>query len=143
MAKLIRILLCLSLLGTSTFAWNRAGHMVSGAIAYQTLKAEHPNSLKKVMALFKQHPEYQKCESTVQSLSEATENHDLYIFMLAAKWADDIRDNPTFNRPKWHYINYPLAFDNTTVREPDPENIVSAFQQVLLNDIKAGLSDAD
>lgn len=64
--------------------------------------------------------------------------------MLVAKWADDIRDSPSFNRPKWHYINYPLVFDSRVpTREPDPDNIVSAFMQSCSNIKTANTSDSD
>ena len=40
MVKISRLLLCITLFTTTTFAWNRAGHLISGAITYQTLKLE-------------------------------------------------------------------------------------------------------
>ena len=43
----------------SGLAWNKAGHMVSGAIAYQVLKKEDPQVLAKVVALLKEHPDYE------------------------------------------------------------------------------------
>lgn len=75
------------------------------------------------------HPEYNsRWEEAIKDLPDKAENHDLYIFMVVARWADDIRDNPSFNHPKWHYTNYPLVFENgVTPREPDPENIVFAL----------------
>ncbi len=58
------------------------------------------------MALLQQHPEYNsRWEEAIKDLPDKAENHDLYIFMRVARWADDIRDNPAFNPPKWHYIN--------------------------------------
>jgi hypothetical protein len=145
MKKFFTTLLCLILFASSSLAWNRAGHMVSGAIAYSELKTNHPNTLKKVMALLQQHPDYQaKWEEAIKDLPDKTENHDLYIFMMAARWADDIRDSPSFNHPKWHYINYPLTFESgIATRESDPENIVSAFTQNYANLTKSNIADTE
>ena len=38
---------------TAACAWNKAGHMVSGAIAYADLKQNSPQSLTRVVALLK------------------------------------------------------------------------------------------
>lgn len=142
MKKILVSILCLALCTSTTFAWNRAGHMVTGAIAYSELKANHPDTLKKVMALLQQHPDYQsKWEEAIKDLPDKAENHDLYIFMMAARWADDIRDSPSFNHPKWHYINYPLTFESgIATRDSDPENIVSAFTQNYANLAKSNLA---
>ena len=44
--------------GSSAMAWNKAGHMVSGAIAYRDLKNSNPDVIPKVVAILKQHPEF-------------------------------------------------------------------------------------
>jgi hypothetical protein len=55
--------------------------------------------------------------------------------MLAGRWADDIRQNPDYDRPMWHYINYPFVPDAAKDRVPpsDPvePNIVTAFEYNL------------
>ena len=38
---------------SSAFAWSKAGHMVSGAIAYADLKQSSPETLARVIALLK------------------------------------------------------------------------------------------
>ena len=40
-------------------AWNKPGHMVTGAIAYEVLQAESPQTIAKVIALLKEHPYYE------------------------------------------------------------------------------------
>src|SRR5689334_8931356 len=77
-------------------AWNRPGHMVSGAIAYAELKKTHPEVIAKVVALFKQHPHYQsKWKQELQFL--AAEDQDLYLFMAAARWPDDVREDKVYH----------------------------------------------
>ena len=134
MKKLLTAMLSVLLLAPNSVAWNKAGHMVSGAIAYSVLKTEHPKTLAKAMALFRAHPEYQsRWENALGGLEDSpgfAADHDLFIFMLAARWSDDIRGIPAFHHGNWHYINYPLAFESgIPTREPEPENIVSAFER--------------
>src|SRR5262249_33233682 len=44
---------------SSALAWNKAGHMVSGAIAYAELKQASPQTLARVIALLKTHPHFE------------------------------------------------------------------------------------
>jgi hypothetical protein len=44
----------------SSLAWNKAGHMVSAAIAYTELKQGSPEALARVVALLKLHPEFSR-----------------------------------------------------------------------------------
>jgi len=43
---------------SSALAWNKAGHMVSGAIAYADLTQASPETLARVVALLKTHPHF-------------------------------------------------------------------------------------
>jgi hypothetical protein len=44
---------------SSALAWNKAGHMVSGAIAYADLQQANPQTLARVIALLKTHPHFE------------------------------------------------------------------------------------
>ena len=46
------------LIATPTLAWNKPGHMVSAAIAYEVLKKEDPKAFAAVLDLLRQHPQY-------------------------------------------------------------------------------------
>lgn len=123
-------LLLLGRAGSAT-AWNRAGHMVSGAIAYDILQKERPEIILKVVALLKQHPDYESYWAG--KLNGAPEElRDKYLFMLAARWADDVRDKPA-DHPLWHYINLPFkpagqpASVHTKPRSE--ENILRAYRE--------------
>src|SRR5262245_51992137 len=64
--------------GNNLWAWNKAGHMVSGALAYQILKKESPGTIAKVIALLKEHPEYEKSwEARLQRIDKA--DRDLFL----------------------------------------------------------------
>ena len=43
-------------LPTSASAWNKPGHMLSGAIAFQVLEQENPETINKVKAILQDHP---------------------------------------------------------------------------------------
>src|SRR5262245_29887176 len=53
------LVLVLFALAPAALAWNKAGHMVSGAIAYADLKQDSPQTLERVIALLKAHPHYE------------------------------------------------------------------------------------
>jgi S1/P1 nuclease len=132
---LVGILLVLMAV-SSTFAWSKAGHMVSGAIAYADLKQTSPETLARVIALLKSHPHYTtKWVPRLAQLNLSTEEQDLYLFMLAARWPDDIRSDAAFHHGAWHYINLPYKPEGQPASiqpiDPPPENILEAYQSNL------------
>src|SRR5437867_4038679 len=77
-------LLLLLGLGSSALAWNPAGHMVSGAIAYAELKQASPKALFWVVDLLKAHPEFP--DTWTAQLNQPwvpPEERELVLFMLA------------------------------------------------------------
>jgi hypothetical protein len=127
-------------------AWNKAGHMVSGAIAYADLKQTSPQSLEQVVALLTTHPQFETTwKPKLTQAFVAPEDRDLYLFMLAARWPDDIRGNPAFHHGAWHYINVPYKPSGQPASvqtvEPPPENVLSAYQANL--DIVRGTAPGD
>ncbi len=126
-------------------AWNGGGHMVTGAIAYALLEKDAPDVLAKTVAVLQAHPQYDKlwkkgCEARPE------EERGLYLFMVAGKWADDIRGSD-YDRPKWHYINYGFKPDGQpdTIKPgtPDPDaNIVLAYA-LNFDKLKAGPEAVD
>jgi hypothetical protein len=113
-------------------AWNRQGHMVTGAISYDTLKKDNPKKLEKVLAILKSHPHFTTMWAKQLERVEE-ENRDQLLFMLAARWADDIRDDADYNQPTWHYIDLPYIPPGQPpeVKSADPPepNIQTAFRQ--------------
>jgi hypothetical protein len=113
-------------------AWNMAGHMTTAAIAYDTLKQDNPQALAKIVAILKQHPQYDSLWGKRLEKVDA-EDRDQAMFMMAARWADDIRNNPDYNRPPWHYIDYPYKPpgqpDSVTTEEPPTPNIEIAYRE--------------
>ena len=95
------VLLTLAVLPLPASAWNIPGHMLSGAIAYQVLQQENPQSIEKVKAVLEKHPWYaNQWQARLQDVPAA--DHGLVLFMQAARWPDDIRfraARPKFPRP--------------------------------------------
>src|SRR5215475_11182120 len=125
------VLLTLAVLPLPASAWNIPGHMLSGAIAYQVLQQESPQTIDKVKAVLEKHPWYtNQWQARLQDVSVA--DHGLVLFMQASRWADDIRSNDKQqHRALWHYINWPFKPDGqpptVQTREPEAVNILTAM----------------
>src|SRR5215510_3923 len=115
--------------------------MLSGAIAYQVLQQESPQTIDKVKAVLEKHPSYgNQWRARLQDVPVA--DHGLVMFMQAARWADDIRSNDKQqHRALWHYINWPFKPDeqpaSVEIKEPDAVNILTAMaenQRIVRNE---------
>lgn len=115
-----------------TLAWNRSGHMTSGALAFLELKNSDPQTLQKVIALLKEHPFYRSRWLPAIRRQVGMRNHDLYLFMYAARWADDIRGTE-WHCGDCHFINYAFkpVGQPASVPTPDPRpvNVEQAFEE--------------
>ncbi|MVM33772.1 hypothetical protein GO755_27285 [Spirosoma sp. HMF4905] len=123
-------LACMSLF-TPLYGWNKPTHMVTGAIAYRELQTTNPQLASRVVAILRQHPNYQQLwASKLADPSLSEDDRNQYLFMLAARWPDDIRGN-AYDHPTWHYINYVYAPEQGIARTDTSlatgENILQAF----------------
>ena len=109
--------------------------MATGAIAYRELLDISPKTAAKIVAILKQHPDYQSCWAAKlndPALSDAERNE--FLFMLAARWPDDIKTagNP-YDHPTWHYVNFIYNPDQGIIRSDSTlatgETILQAYQQ--------------
>ncbi len=129
----------------SAFAWNKPGHMVTGAIAYDILKHDHPEVIPRVLDLLKSHPQY--ADVLVKRIEAVpAENRDRYAFMIMARWADDVRDQRQYHHGSWHYINLSVVApaDEQALQPPTPDddNIVAAIA-LNTDTIRSDSSPAD
>lgn len=123
---------CLAFLPPYAVAWNIPGHMLSGSIAYQILRAESPATIAKVRAIVEKHPWIDgRWKARLEEIPPG--QRDEILFMLASHWADDIRSGPdrAQHRPTWHYINFPFKPDgqpaNVQSKRPQAVNILTAL----------------
>jgi len=106
--------------------------MVTGAIAYRLLENESLRTVSLVQTLLEKHPWYDRWRDDVEKLPESQRGE--MLFMLAARWADDIRMQAKIQRQaKWHYINFPFkpAGEPEDIKPlaPHPDNILSALAE--------------
>jgi len=128
---LVMIAMIIVLLFTSSAsAWNSPTHMVIGAIAYRILESESPRTVSVILTLLEKHPWYaDRWRNDLEKLPESQRGE--MLFMLAARWADDIRMHAKLQREtKWHYINFPFKSagepEDIKPLPPDPDNTLSA-----------------
>jgi hypothetical protein len=115
------------------FAWNIPGHMLSGTIAYQILQRENPVTITAVRSVLEKNPWHEtRWRPQLEKLPEAERNE--MFFMLAARWADDIRtSDKAESRLPWHYIDFPFKPEGEPASiqaiQPPGENILTAIAE--------------
>jgi len=121
-------------LPTTALAWNKPGHMVVAAIAYRDLKQSGKQDvINKVIQKLKSHPDFDKMFKSRLSNVDP-DDRDLYLFMLAARWSDDIRAVPNHpeNDPRAHFIDNPFVpsfLSGIATAPPNPtDNLVVKFK---------------
>lgn len=122
----------LSLGMSSAQAWNKAGHMTSAAIAYDDLTSRSPEAAAKVVTALKLHPQYDlRWRAAVEAPGLSADDANRRLFMLAARWPDDVRGDDDFDRPEDHFIDLPFkpAGQPSSVHTtpPGPQNLVTAY----------------
>jgi hypothetical protein len=101
----------------------------------QTSSTPAPKRVR-VVALLKTHPHFEtKWAPRLTQVPLSPEEQALYLFMLAARWPDDVRGDPEFHHGAWHYINLPYKPEGQPASvqtvDPAPENILAAYQENL------------
>jgi hypothetical protein len=97
------------------------------------LSQENPQSIEKVKAVLEKHPWYSnQWQARLQDVPVA--DHDMVLFMQAARWADDIRTrDKQHHRASWHYINWPFKPEgqlaSVQIRQPESVNILTAMAE--------------
>ncbi|MBS1810645.1 MAG: S1/P1 nuclease [Acidobacteria bacterium] len=134
----------LFLLNNSVLACSRGGQMIMGAVAYKEIRSSDSAVVGRILAWLKQHPDYSKWQSLISEQGLAGEAGEMYLFALAARWADDARGT-RYDRPLWHYVNLPyvpLAQFNARPRAENSNNILRAFD-TNLHTLNSNSSDAE
>jgi hypothetical protein len=135
-------------------SWNSVGHMTVAYAAYQKLT---PIEKKRVAALLLLNPNYKKVWLTYIPAGTSNADRDMYVFMMAATWPDEIRAvNSGFSgnddAPKaeltslndgykakqrheyWHFVDTPFSQDGTalpSVPEPMIVEKITGFRAAL------------
>jgi len=117
--------------GQPAFAWTRAGHMVTAAIAYDELMASDPRIVDRIVDMLSHHPERGPFEVAVARTTGAERTRR--IFLETARWPDDIRGG-AYDHPSWHAAFRPII-DPQEPPPKSPPDIVGyeAFEALPLN----------
>ena len=97
--------LLLAALASPAVGFSPAGHMVTGAIVYDELRARHPIVLQHIVEIMAQHPDHGSFEVAMDPASG--EGRTLRLLMEMARWPDDVRKS-SYDHPTWHYASKPL-----------------------------------
>ena len=122
--------LVLALSGGPCFAWNKSGHMLGGAIAYNELVQGHPEVVERIAMIMKSHPLAVLFDAELSSVPAGVERTQA-LLMYMATWADDIRGVREYDHPKWHSVSIPYvpskAGDQSDGTAMDADNILNAL----------------
>ena len=118
---LILTVSALSLVPTTTFAWGKTGHRVTGAIAQEHLSRSAKNEISRILG--------------VEDLAEAS------------TWADFMRSSPdefwTKEASPYHYVTIPKGMSYNDVGAPTEGDAITALRKfkAILQDEDASLED--
>src|SRR5215475_808879 len=128
----LRLIVALLVMPLQAWAWNPSAHMLNGALTYQILRRDSEQTIEAVKAILQKHPWYET--RWKPQLEKDFVNSDEMLFMLASRWADDIRtkDRPQHRAP-WHYFNDPFRPNGQpeSVKKKPPEavNLLTALAE--------------
>lgn len=122
--KLIKSILLVFTFPLSVFAWSENGHNMGGAIAYYYLKKNKPAAIDNIINALKLHPWYNdpRWQGKLSGLNQ--EEKKVALFMLASTFPDDARDDYALGggeKSKWHFVDYPVVPQGSTVKGEQPE----------------------
>lgn len=133
----------------SALAWNSIGHMSVAWVAYQKLT---PAEKARVGALLQLNPYYKEWLGYIPA-GTSDADRDLYVFMMAATWPDEIKamgshyvgtdtaphaEQASLNggytdhnaHKYWHFVNTP--FDGTSTAGAAPLSVPTATQKITV-----------
>lgn len=90
----------------SVFGWNDVGHKLTAYIAWQRMS---PAARENVIKILLKAPEDSQLAAFYPPDSRSTEARQRELFMIAAYWADIVRDRDFPMRNKYHHSNWHYA----------------------------------
>ncbi len=157
--------LLLALASRPALAWNSIGHMSVAWVAYQKLT---PTEKARAAALLQLNPYYKQWLTYIPA-GTSDADRDMYVFMMAATWPDEIKamgshyvgtDTPpraelaSLNdgytdhgaHKYWHFVNTPLggdAADSAPLSVPTAIQKIAAFRAALASNIPDPIKSYD
>lgn len=96
-------------------AWDPAGHMLVGQVAWSQTKPE-------VRA---------RVDELVAKLENTYNGGQTYNFVTTGTWMDDMRSKKGYEWSKWHYVNLDWTADGVAFTLPEPPHVVWAIGESL------------
>lgn len=114
---MIRHLLFLGALPVAAQAWDAAGHMLVGEIAWETCTPKAREAVREL----------------VSTLDNQFNKGNPYNFVTICCWMDDLRSLPREQYPwsKWHYVDSEKTDDGKDFKLPEPPHVVWAIGENL------------
>jgi S1/P1 Nuclease len=160
------VAVCLLFTLQNAQGWNSIGHMTVAYVAYQQLT---PTQKARVATLLALNPNYKKWLGYIHG-SVTPEDQQMYVFMMAATWPDEIKANGSGykmdadtppNSPEaaanigytdlemhkyWHFVNTPFSTDGTplpALPAPNAQTQIAALRKDLASDEPDALKSYD
>ena len=112
----VRTLLAAALvISTNAHAWDPAGHMLVGQIAWTQTTPAARARVEELAA---------KLENTYNEMRP-------YNFITVGCWMDDMRSKKGYAWSKWHYVNGPWTADGVAFTVPEPPHVIWAVDESL------------
>ena len=102
-------------ISANAHAWDPAGHMLVGQIAWSQTEPE-------VRA---------RVDELVKTLENTWNERKPYNFITAGAWMDDMRSKKGYEWSAWHYVNIPWTADGVAFALPEAPHVVSAIGESL------------
>lgn len=106
---IVVVLLSITAFAAQSFAWNDTGHKVSAYVAWQQMTPEARERAFKILVKAPEDSDLSTFYNAYDSRSEAVKR--LELFMIAATWADIVRNRDfkvryeKYNQGDWHYAD--------------------------------------
>jgi hypothetical protein len=156
-------------LNAPAYGWGNVGHMAVAFVAYRKLT---PRARGRVDRLVSLNPKFTEWQGEIPRGASAADRR-MMLFMIAATWPDQIKDDNQFhsdgpdggNRPPddgtadrnvgytdtarhkyWHFIDRPFSQDGARLENPPVPNAqtqIAAFRAVLASDGRDDLKSYD
>jgi hypothetical protein len=112
--------------------------MLTGALAYYQLRDRDPAAIPRIIALLQHHQAWQMWVDSMNAHSVAAQDRDLFVFMYAARFPDDFKSMPGYDKNRFspqHYVDFPFkpAGQPSSVhtQPPEPINLLDALPRHL------------
>ena len=115
-----QLLVATSMLASKTSAWWNNGHMLTAKVAYDHLRINNPDVLK-------------KAEDILKPLQYMNKHEDKHSFVECATFADDLKNRGMSDQSPWHFIDQPFLDGVFPTVFPEQFNVTWSVEYMTKN----------